>query len=204
MTNKYEDLSLVSADRVDELGSALADIAVRRAAIEALANAAREKIAEANQSRLTLVAALASGKHDAPGMSAAVAARADAEALLAAYSESLTELEAEHAATVKFSERCQRLKGQAHKAELVKLAESKAVDLDAAGAAFNAAFQIWRDAKRSAHDFIPPFSGEHGYGGPAFRAAGAGWEASASLHPEIKLALARLDYVNTAAGVATR
>jgi hypothetical protein len=189
---------------VDELDSALADIAVRRAVIEAHANSARVKIAEANASRLTLVAALASGKHDALGMSAAVAARGDAEALLAAYNESLTELEAEHAATKRFAERCQRLRGFERKAELQKLAEAKAVELDAAGAAFNVAFEIWRDAKKSAHEFVPPFSGESGWNAGAFHSAGAGWEASAPLHPEIKLALARLDYVNTAAGVAMR
>jgi hypothetical protein len=201
--SKYEDFGEVRADRVAELESALADIGVRRAAIAAHSEAARAKVAEADATRLKLVSALATGAHNGPALSAAVAAKSDAEAHLAAFADSLAELDAEEKQTSEFHRRCAKARGFEVKAELHRLADAKAADLDAAGARFNAAFAMWRDSKRAAHDYAVPFA-EHGYGGPAFKSAGAGWEASAALDHEIKLDLARIDFVNTAVRVAAR
>ena len=90
---------------------------------------------------------------------------------------------------------------EAKRAELEKEAQTAAVDLDKAAALHSAAFEKWRDAKTVAHNFTIPYGNFTSSGAPAFP-AGAGFTASASLHPEIRRDLARLAFPNSTGSVA--
>ena len=200
MSIKY-DVNDAAADKVNHYAGVLSEIAERHASLEALVATARAALAEADEQRRKAVSAAAGGSHDPSRLTAAIRAKSDAEAHLSALLESLAELVEENASATAVFERSSRMAGMVKRAELEKEAQTAAVDLDKAAALHSAAFEKWRDAKTVAHNFTIPYGNFTSSGAPAFP-AGAGFTASASLHPEIRRDLARLAFPNSTGSVA--
>ena len=204
MTSNYSDLSTVSADRVDELAAALANITRRRATIAEHIEAANAEVAAADLARVEAVGMIAAGKHDSKALNAALAKKREADDHLAAFVHADAELDIEEAQTRKFSERCIRLVAEAEKKALMEKAHTAAVELDSAAAIYGAAFDKWREAKEAAHVFALPIHDTHAGSGVSlpFSKLGAGFDASASLPARIKSDLANVAFPNQQTSVA--
>lgn len=180
----------------------LATLDQRHESLEALAATARADLDAADAARSAAVTATAGGKHDKTALTAAIRAKADAESHLSALTESLEELQAERASALAVWERCARASDMIERDNLQRAAHAAAEKLDAASAVFNEAYGSWKSARLDVANHSVRFNHVTSAAAPAFKAVGPGWEASASLHADVRRDLSHANFANNSGSVA--
>jgi hypothetical protein len=182
-SSKYvpDNYHVATESQIDEVSSALTDLAVRFTGLTAHADTARSRIATADLRRRELISASAVGKHDGKSLSTVNAERSSAAAELEAINDGLTEIGVERERTEAYLAFCERLREARLKKERVVAAKAAAAKYDEIVAQANAQFYVFMDLAGDVH----PASG-----GFAF-AASAPWAA------EIRNACAQYGSVNS-------
>ena len=201
--NLNYDVSHITSADVVPLEAKMADIARRRAAVAVVADDAATSRSKAQQQLADIAAGLAVGKVQSPSMTTAAnnaAREADAHAEMA--SNALKMLDQEHEETSYQLYHANRHRALELYRAQIGVERSVAEALDRAAAAFNAAFEAWKDARIKTVSMFPSHNGMGG--GNPFPHGGAGLMGSISIHPEVAIGLARLGFTPPDRGLVVR